>query len=387
MNFNLSENHADFKNQARKLCEERLKPVVLKLDKDHEYPRDFLRLLGEQGFMGVWLPKKCGGLGQGVLSLVLITEEIARVCAGTSAAYGATALGALPILLSGTEEQRKKYITKIASGGIASFAITESGSGSDAFNMTTKAVRDGDYYVLNGEKQFITNAGECEFCVVFAKTSKSNRGFAGFIVERGTPGFSVSPKLDKMGLHCSDTRDIALIDCRAHKDNLLGGNENEGILAALNTFPRSRIVVGAQGLGLAQGAFANAWTYAQQTKRFGKKVNEFQAIQHDFAEMELMIETARNLVYKAAWFVDRGIKTAKDRNEMVRLASLAKWYGADIAFRVANMAVDICAGSGYMHENGTEKFLRDAKALQIYEGTANIQQNEIVQALLRGPGK
>ncbi|MDO8522729.1 MAG: acyl-CoA dehydrogenase family protein [bacterium] len=387
LNFELTATQKQIRTEARKVIEETLKPVVLELDQKHQYPRDFLKQIGDLGYMGIWLPEKYGGAELGIISLVLITEEIARVCAGASAAYGATALGALPILLNGTEEQREKYLTKIASGAIASFAITESGSGSDAFAMTTKAVRDGDYYVLNGEKQFITNSGEADICVVFAKTKKNDRGFAGFIIERGTPGFNVGPNRRKMGLHCSDTRDISLSDCRVHKDNLLGGTESAGILAVLNTFPRSRIVVGAQGVGLAKGVFANAWEYAEQTRRFGKKVNEFQPIQYEFSEMECMIETAETLVYKAACFVDRGVKAAKDRNEMVRLASLAKWYCADVAFNVANKAVGICAGSGYMEENGTEKRLRDAKALQIYEGTANIQRNEIFLALVRGPKK
>ena len=436
MDFTIPEELLEFKNQIRDIAEKKLKPIVLKLDRpekgvfellkqleglvnsqlkktdeeqkesslkfakkleelvkaklaeENNFPRDFLNLLGKQGAMGCWIPEKYGGAGQGILSLALVTEEIARVCPGTSAAFADIALGTLPILLCGTEEQRQKYITKIAAGEfVASFAITEAGSGSDAFAMATKAVRDGDYYVLNGEKQFITNAGEADICILFAKTLQSGRGFAGFIVERGTPGFSVSPKRNKMGLHCSDTRDITLADCRVHKNNLLGGNEKAGDLAVLGTFPRSRIVVGAQGVGLAEGAFANAWAYAEQTKRFGKKVNEFQSIQHNFAKMELMIETARNSVYKAACFVDRGVKTAKDRNEMVRLASFAKLHGADVAFSVANKAVDICAGSGYMHEQGTEKFLRDAKAFQIYEGTENIHLNHIFQTLLSGPKK
>lgn len=383
-NFSFTTFQKEIRESARKAAEDKLKPFVLQFDREHKYPRDFLEYIGHLGFMGVWLPEEYGGMGKGIISLVIINEEIASVCAGTAAAYADISLGALPILLSGTEEQKKKYLTKIAAGRfISAFAITEPESGSDAFAMKTTAQRDGDFYVLNGTKCFITNAGEMDSCIVFARVKRGDRGVAGFIVDRDTPGFSVSSNLSKMGLHCSDTRNVVLTNCCVHKDNLLGGKEGEGVIAVMHTFPRSRIIVGAQGVGVARGASKKAWEYAKQTMRFGRRVNEFQSIQHDFAEMALMIETAKTLVYKAAWFVDQGINTSKDRNKMVRLASLAKWHGTDTAFKVANMAVDICGGTGYMEDYGAAKYLRDAKALQIYEGTNKIQRNEIFKTLLK----
>lgn len=288
LNFEPTKTQKEFRDLARQMLEEKLRPIVLALDKEHKYPKDFLKLLGQSGFMGVWLPEEYGGLNQGILSLVLATEEIARVCTGTSAAYGAIALSALPILLCGTEEQKKKYLTKIAAGEcIASFALTEAGSGSDAFAMQSKAVLDGDHYVLNGEKQFITNAGEANICVVFAMTNpnRGSRGVSGFILEKGMAGFSVGSQWEKAGLHCSDTRNVILTDCRVSKENLLGGKDGEGAIAIMNTLYRSRIIVGAQGVGCAEGAFEAAWTYANETKRFGQKVITFQAIKHKFARI------------------------------------------------------------------------------------------------------
>lgn len=388
MDFELSEAHEDIRKLARELCEKELKPIVLELDRKHKYPGKFLKLLGKQGFMGVWLPEEYGGLEQGILSLVLTSEEIARVCTGTSAAYSDIALGALAILLGGTEEQKKKYLTKISAGEyMASFALTEASSGSDAFAMETRAILDGDHYVLNGEKQFITNAGEANACVVFAMTNpkKGPRGASGFIIEKETQGFSVGPQLKKTGLHCSDTRNVILTDCIVPKENLLGGAEGEGeaVITIMNTFYRSRIVVAAQGVGCAQGAYEAAWDYANRTERFGQKILSFQATKHRFANMAIKIENARNLVYKAAWLADSGVETKEKRRELAKLSSMAKCYASDIASEAADDAVITCGGTGYMQEAGIEKYWRDAMALRLYEGTNPIQLNEIAQILIQ----
>ena len=386
MDFKLSETHEDVRKLARELCVKELKPTVQELDKKHKYPGDFLKLLGRQGFMGVWLPEEYGGLGQGVLSLALTAEEIARVCTGTSAAYSDVALGALAILIGGTEEQKKKYLTKIAAGEcISSFALTESSSGSDAFAMRSRAVLDGDHYILNGEKQFITNAGKSDICVVFAMTNpkRGPRGASGFIIKKHTHGFSAGPQLKKAGLHCSDTRSVILTDCRVPKENLLGGKEGEAVITIMNTFYRSRIVVAAQGVGCAQGAYEAAWAYAGQTERFGQKILSFQATKHRFAKMAVKIENARNLVYKAAWLADSAPETKEKRSELAKLSSMAKCYATDIASEVADDAVITCGGTGYMQEAGIEKYWRDAMALRLYEGTNPIQLNEIAQILIK----
>ena len=386
MDFKLSETHEDVRKLARELCEKELRPIVLELDKKHKYPGKFLKLLGELGFMGIWLPEEYGGLGQGVLSLALTAEEIARVCTGTSAAYSDIALGALAILLGGTEEQKKKYLTRIAAGEcIPPFALTEASSGSDAFAMRTRAVKDGEFYVLNGVKQFITNAGKADICILFAMTNpqKGPRGASGFIIEKGTPGFSAGPQWKKAGLHCSDTRNVILSDCRVPKENLLCGKEGEAVITIMNTFYRSRIVVAAQGVGCAQGAYEAAWAYASQTERFGQKILSFQATKHRFANMTMKIENARNLVYKAAWLADSGVETKGKRRELAKLSSMAKCYASDIASEVADDAVITCGGTGYMQEAGIEKYWRDAMALRLYEGTNPIQLNEIAQILIQ----
>lgn len=385
MDFTFSGDLKDFKDLARQICEDELKPVVLELDRKREYPREFLKLIGKTGFMGVWIPEEYGGAGYGLSGLTLIAEEIARVCVGTATAYSAIALGTFPIFLSGTEAQKQKYLTKVANGEcIAGFALTEATSGSDAFGgMQTKAVRDGDFYIINGTKQFISNASQADFYTVFAKTNPKGgpRGVSGFIVDKDTPGLSFGPKLEKLGLHCSDTREVIFENCRAPKENLIGGKEGLGMITVIRTLNKSRVIGGgAQGVGCAQGAYEEALRYAKNKDRkiFGNRIADFQVNQHKLANMAIEIETARLMVYEAAWMLDQNLQ----EHDAGKYGAMAKCAGSDAAMHTVVEAMQIFAGAGYM-DSLVAKFYRDAKVLQIYEGTNEIQRDEIARVLMR----
>ncbi len=373
-------------NNAQIHAEKILKPMVRKMDEGCEYPEEFIKHLGKLNFLGVYLPEEFGGMNQGLLSLILVMEEIAKICPGTAAAYGVNALGTFPILISGTEEQKQKYLPKIANGELlAAFCLTEPESGSDALAMKMKAVLDGDSYVLNGQKQFITSAGRADLYSVFAVTNRQRgaRGISAFIVEKGTKGLSFGEKEKKMGLHCSETRAVFFEDCAVPKVNLIGGKEGYGAITALNTLNKSRIVVGAQGLGLAEGATAKALEYAKKREQFGQSISEFQAIQHKFADMAMLIEATRGLVYQAAWYADNGYP----KDKIAKFGAMAKCFSSEAAFKVADEALQICGGMGYMRDFGMEKYLRDARALRLYEGTSEILRNEIAQILIKESNK
>lgn len=382
VNLEPTKTQNEIKEHARKIVDKKLKPIVRKLDEAAEYPLEFMKELGSLGFLGTYLPEEYGGLGQGALSLILVMEEVAKVCPGTATSVGANALGTYPILLSGTEEQKEKYLPKIASGELfAAFGLTEPDSGSDALAMKSKAVLDGDYYILNGEKQFISSAGRADFYSVFAKTNlqRGSRGVSGFIVEKDSPGLSFGKKEIKMGLNCSETRSLFFENCMVPKENLIGGKEGIGAIILLNTLNHSRIVVSSQGLGLAEGSFARALEYAKERKQFGQSIINFQSIQHDFAEMALKIECARGLVYQAAWYADNHYP----KDKIAKFGAMAKLYASRIACEVARSALEICGGMGFMRDFGMEKYLRDSTAIPLYEGTSNIQKNEIAQILLK----
>lgn len=381
MDFGLSEEQKEIQNLAREITRKRLLPIRMEIDEKEEYPLEFAKELGKVGLLSIYIPEEYGGFGQGVTALCLATEEIAKVCPAASTVYAANALGAMPILLSGTEEQKKKYLPKIASGEyLGAFGLTEAEAGSDAMAMKTKAVKDGDYYILNGTKEFITNASQADIYLVFAVTNPNRgaRGISGFIVEKGTLGFDFGKKEKKMGIRCSETRPLSFVNCKIPAENLLGGKEGFGAIAILNTLNRSRIGVGAQAVGTAQGAFDEAMTYARQRKQFGQNIVSFQAIQHMFADMAMLIESARALVYKAAWYVDIG-----EKEKIAKFGAMAKCFASDAAMKVATDAVQICGGIGYMRDFPVEKYMRDAKIFQIYEGTNQIQRNEIAQILIK----
>ncbi|KKT29999.1 MAG: Acyl-CoA dehydrogenase domain-containing protein [Candidatus Giovannonibacteria bacterium GW2011_GWB1_46_20] len=363
--------------------EEKLKLLARALPEESAYPLDFIKKMGNLGFMGIFIPEEYGGLGKSLFEFALVAEEIARVCLSAATAYGVIALGTLPILLSGTEEQKKKYLTKIASGEmLVAFAITEADAGSDVMAMKMRAARDGDFYVLNGMKQFITSAGPSDIYSVFAKTNpeKGERGVSGFIVEKETPGLEFGEKEKKLGIRASETRSLILTDCKVPAENLIGGRENLGAIHILNTLNRSRIVVGALGVGCAEGALKQAISYAKERKQFGQSIASFQIIQHKLAEMAVRVETAKLLVYKAAWLAGQ-----KDTGKSVlaKFGAMAKYFAAQAACNNADDNIQICGGMGFMEEFGAAKRWRDSRILRIYEGTDEIQKNEIARILIK----
>ena len=379
MDYLLSEEQIMVRDLARKIAQEKLKPMVKELEEKEEFPWAIIKMLAEADLFGVYVDEKYGGMGAGVFELCLVTEELARVCGGVAVSYAASALGTDPIILFGNDEQKKKFLPGLASGKrIGAFAVTEPNAGSDAGAIETTAKKDGDYYILNGLKHFITNGGDAEVYVVIAMTDKNKgqRGSSAFIIEKGTPGFTFGKKEDKLGIRTSTTRELVFQDCKVHKSNLLG-KEGLGFVITMKTFDLSRPGVAAQALGIAQGALDLAIDYSRQRIQFGKPISSFQGIQFMLADMATQVEAARGLVYSVARQIDSGsTKVAKE-------SAMAKLYASDVAMKVATDAVQIYGGYGYMKEYPIEKFMRDAKITQIYEGTNQIQRSIIATNLIK----
>ncbi len=379
MDYFLTEKQTAIRDLARKIAVEKIRPARAKLDETSDFPREILDELARANLCGIFIPEQYGGTGDGCLGLCLAVEEIARVCAGVCATYAATALGSFPILLAGTDEQRERYLPAVASGkALAAFGLTEANAGSDAGAIETTAVSDGDFYVLNGRKQWITNAGEAQIYTIFAMTDKSrgSRGATAIIVEKDTPGMTFGRKENKMGIRASLQREIFFEDCRVSKKNVLG-REGMGFIVAMKTLDNTRPGIGAQAVGLAQGAFDEAIAYARERKQFGASITSFQAIQHMLADMATQIEAARALVYATARMIDGGLTNVSKESAM------AKVFASDMAMRVTTDAVQIMGGYGYMKEYPVEKMMRDAKITQIYEGTNQIQRNVIARHLIK----
>jgi butyryl-CoA dehydrogenase len=379
MDYLLTEDQKMIKDLTRQIAEEHVLTVRAELDETGDFPWEIMKILAQADMFRVFIPEEYGGLGTGALELCLVVEELSRVCLGVSTTYAANALGTYPILLFGTEEQKKKYLPDIADGKkLVAFALTEPNAGSDAGGIQTTAVKDGDYYILNGRKQWITNGGEAEIYTVIALTDKSKgaRGASAFILEKGTPGFSFGKKENKMGIRASATRELIFEDCRIPKENILG-KEGMGFIVAMKTLDQSRVGVGAQGVGVAQGAFEEAAKFAKQRIQFGQPVISFQAVQHILADMAIQIEAARALVYSVARYIDSGAK------DITKASAMAKTFATDVAMKVTVDAVQVMGGSGYMRDYPVEKMMRDAKILQIYEGTNQIQRNVIGQAIIK----
>jgi len=379
MEYFLTEEQQMIKELAARIADEKVAPVALELDEKAEFPWELMKILAEADLFGVWVPEEYGGLGGGVFEQCLVVEELSRACAAVAVSYAASALGGFPILLFGTEEQKQKYMPAIAAGSkLAAFAVTEADAGSDVSAIRTTAVRDGDYYVLNGTKQWITNGGEAEIYTVIAMTdpTKGPRGASAFIVEKGTPGFRFGKKENKMGIRASATRELIFEDCRIPKENLLG-KEGMGFIVTMRTFDRTRPGVGAQAVGIAQGALDYAVAYARERKQFGKSIASFQAVSHMLADMATQVEAARALVYATARMIDAGAKNVSKES------SMAKVFASDVAMKVTTDAVQVLGGYGYMKEYPMEKMMRDAKITQIYEGTNQIQRNIIGQELIK----
>ena len=379
MEYGLTEEQKEIVELTRKIAKEKVLPARAELDEKEEFPWEIMNILADAGLFGIYIPEKYGGLGFGNLENCLAIEEISKYCIGVSVSFAASGLGAYPILLYGNEEQKKKYLPPIASGKkIAAFGLTESGAGSDAAAIRTTAVKDGNEYVINGVKQWITNGGEAEIYSVIAKTDKTKgpRGASAFIIEKDTPGFTFGEKEKKLGIRTSATRELVFEDCRVPKENMIA-REGMGFIVTMKTFAQTRPGIAIQGVGLAQGALDAVIEYARERKTFGKPIIAHQAVQHMIADMATEVEAARALTYLAARTADNNSK------DLSKVSSMSKLFATDVAMRVTTDVVQIFGGYGYMRDYPVEKMMRDAKILQIYEGTNQIQRNVIGQHLIK----
>jgi alkylation response protein AidB-like acyl-CoA dehydrogenase len=380
LNYQLSEEQVMIKELARKVAQEKIKPYSRQWDEKEEHPQSAIEALAQADLFSICIPEEYGGMGGGLLDLCVATEEISRVDGGVASSYAASFLGMFPILLFGTEEQKKKYLPLIASGEkLAAFAVTEPEAGSDASAVSTMAKKDGDDYIVNGLKHFITNGGVADIYTVIVATAKGKgpRGLSAFIFEKGDGGFDFGKKEEKLGIRASVTRELVFQDCRIPKDRLLGAKEGRGFISTMKTFDQSRPGVAAQAVGIAQGALEAAVDYARQRVQFGQKISSFQGIQWMMADMATKTEAARALVYSVARSVDRGDK------DIAAASAAAKLFASDVAMEVSTDAVQILGGYGYLKEYPTEKFMRDAKITQIYEGTNQIQRSIIALELIK----
>ncbi len=379
VDYLLTEEQQMLKELAHRIAEEKIRPVVKEYDESGEFPWDIMKIIAQSDLFGVYIDEKYGGTGGGVFDLALVTEELSRACGGIAVCFAASALGTYPIILFGNDEQKDKYLPDLAAGKkLAAFAVTEPNAGSDVSAIETRAEKKGDYYVLNGRKQWITNGGEAEVYVVIAVTDKSKgaRGASAFIVEKGTPGFEFGKKEDKLGIRASTTRELIFNDCKVSSKNILS-RQGMGFIVAMKTFDCSRPGVAAQALGIAQGALELALEYAHQRHQFGKPITGFQGIQFMFADMATELEAARALVYSACRMVDSGAK------DVARASAMAKLYASDTAMKVTTNCLQIFGGYGYMKEYPIEKYFRDAKITQIYEGTNQIMREVIAANLIK----
>ncbi|HOJ41479.1 MAG TPA: acyl-CoA dehydrogenase family protein [Candidatus Syntrophosphaera thermopropionivorans] len=379
MNYFLTEEQLEMQEIARRIANEKMKPVSQKYDEEGIFPWDIVEVMRQSDLFAILVGEEYGGISGKVMDLAIVTEELCAVDMGISLAFGATGLGMYPILIAGSEEQKQKYLTQIAAGEkLAAFALTEANAGSDAGAIETTARKEGDHYILNGTKQWITNGGEADIYCVFAMTDKTRgaRGCSCFIVEKGTPGFNFGKKENKMGIRASATRELIFEDCIVPAENLIG-REGMGFIIAMKVFDKSRPMVGAQAVGVARGAFETAIAYSKQRQQFGKPISSFQAIQFMLADMATEIEAARALVYQTARLIDSG---AKDYSKE---SAMCKYFASDVAMKVTTDAVQVLGGYGYMKEYPVEKMMRDAKILQIYEGTNQIQRGIVASALLK----
>ena len=383
MDYLLTDEQKMIKDLAHKIAEEKIRPVAAKYDISEEYPWEVLKVMGESDMFGLFIPEEYGGFANSTMNLCLATEEFSRACGGIAVCYAASALGTIPIVLFGSDEQKKKYLPALASGKrVAAFAITEPEAGSDASAIKTVAKKAGDHYVLNGLKHFITNGGDAETYVVIAMTDKTKgaRGASAFIVEKGTPGFTFGKKEDKFGIRASSTRELIFTDCKIPAENLLA-KEGMGFIVTMRTFDMSRPGVAAQALGIAQGALELAVKYVRERVQFGKSISSFQGIQWMLADMATEVEAARGLVYSTARMVDAGVK------DVAKESAMAKMYASDVAMKVSVDALQLFGGYGYMKDYPIEKYVRDAKITQIYEGTNQIQRSIIALKLIKEMAK
>jgi alkylation response protein AidB-like acyl-CoA dehydrogenase len=370
----------EYQARAREVAEKHVRPVAAELDRTGEYPWSVIAALKDHDLMGIWIPKEYGGHGAGVLDLCVVVEELSRACGGIGVAYAVNALGSFPIVLGGTEEQKRRYLPGVASGDkLIAFGLSEKASGSDAGSLRARATRDGDGYMINGDKKWNTNANAASIYTVYASTNpdRGTRGASAFIVEKGTPGFEIGKREQLMGIRCVPVHELHFRDCRVPASALLGDKEGMGFANAMMTLDRARPGVAAQAVGLAQGAFEWAVRYTSERQQFGQSVMSFQAIQFLLADLAIQVEAARQLVYTAARGIDAGV------SGISKLAAMCKVFATDTAMRVTTDAVQLFGGYGYCQDYPIEKYMRDAKITQIYEGTNQIQRLVIGRALTR----
>jgi len=377
----LTDEQREIRELVRVLARERIAPRAHEIDKSAEFPWDVVELFRENDLFGIMYDEEYGGIGGSSLMTLVTIEELSKVCATSGLIIAVQELGSLGIKLAGTDEQRQRFLPRLASGEwLAAYALTEPGSGSDSAAMRTTASRDGDTYALNGGKRFITNAGVAHIYVVFAKTDADagHGGTSAFVVEADAPGFSVGRIEPKMGIKGSTTGEIFFDDCRVPADNLLG-EEGDGFRIAMRILDRSRPGIGAQGLGIAQGATDYALEYAKSRETMGKAIAQHQLIGAMLADMETKCEAARGLLYKVGQLIDEG----GEGQELTKLSAMAKLYCSDVAMEVTTDAVQVLGGYGYIQEYPVERMMRDAKITQIYEGTNQIQRLVIAREMVK----
>ena len=379
MNFTLTKEQELVRQMVRDFAVNEVKPIAAEIDVTERFPMENVKKMGELGMMGIPFPTEFGGAGGDVLSYILAVEELSKVCATTGVILSAhTSLCASLINENGTPEQKEKYLRDLCTGNkIGAFGLTEPGAGTDAAGQQTTAVLDGDNYILNGSKIFITNGGVADTFIVFAMTDKSKgtKGISAFIVEKGFPGFSIGKKEDKLGIRASSTTELSFENCVVPKENLIG-REGKGFGIAMKTLDGGRIGIAAQALGIAEGALDEAIKYMKERKQFGRPIAAFQGLQWMVAEMSTKIEAARFLVYKAAWLKENKQPYSID-------AARAKLYAAEVAMDVTTKAVQLFGGYGYTKEYPVERMMRDAKITEIYEGTSEVQKMVISGSLLK----
>jgi alkylation response protein AidB-like acyl-CoA dehydrogenase len=379
MDFELSNRQKQIRLAAREFAEGELVPIGKECETKGEFPRDLIKKAAQLGFIGCFIKKEYGGLGLGIMEHAIILEEFWRAEPGLAQVLAQPAFGSDILLLYGTEEQKKKYLPPIVKGDwVMGFSITEPEAGSDAASVTTTAVRVGDEYVINGNKVMISNGTEAKFLLVFClthpeETSKSKRHSI-FLVETDRPGYKADKIHGKMGLHASDTANIFFNNVRVPKENIVGV-EGNGFFQLMDFLDRSRVIIAAHAVGLAQGAMEQAINYVKKRKQFGKTIASFQITQFKVAEMATLIETARDLTYKSCWYVDRGTPNTQ-------LSAMAKWWASNVAVRVVDEALQLHGGYGYLDDYPIERFYRAAKLLEIYEGTKEIQKLLIGRQIL-----
>jgi alkylation response protein AidB-like acyl-CoA dehydrogenase len=370
----------EYQSRAREVAEKSVRPIAAELDRTGEYPWSVIEALRTAELMGIWIPEEYGGQGAGVLDMCVVVEELSRACGGVGVAYAVNALGSFPIVLGGTAAQKQTYLPAVARGEkLIAFGLSEKASGSDAGSLRARALANGDGYLIDGDKKWTTNANAATIYTVYASTDpgRGTRGASAFIVEKGTPGFEIGRREQLMGIRCVPVHELHFRGCRVGSAQLLGGKEGAGFANAMMTLDRARPGVAAQAVGLAQGALEWAIRYTSERQQFGQSVMSFQAIQFMLADMAIQVEAARQLVYTAARAIDAGVRGVS------KLAAMCKVFATDTAMRVTTDAVQLFGGYGYCQDYPIEKYMRDAKITQIYEGTNQIQRVVIGRALTR----